>query len=99
MNAINFEAKKLGLTVDALGKLKAKIARLKKEEKELEAILKTSGTDVVEGKTFRCTISNYVRTTINFKAICEKLGASDYFIKKYSKDTAAVKVLVKAHKK
>jgi len=99
MNAINFEAKKLGLTVDALGKLKAKIARLKKAEKELETELKEFGVAEVDGKTFRCTISEICRTTVDYKSICTKLKASPYMLETYSKTNDSVRLTVKAHKK
>lgn len=60
--------------VDRLGAIKAQIAELKKVEGNLTELLINSGTDVVDGGTFRATISEVAgRTSLDAKAAEAKL--------------------------
>lgn len=89
----------LAKAADNLGELRAEMDALKKDAKYWEDVLKNSGTNVVEGDLFRVTISRSTRTTVNWKGIAEKLKASDYMKKAYSKVSEVVTLKVSAHKK
>lgn len=62
-------------TVDALGKVLAKIADLEKIEKELKSTLKLLGDGAYEGELFRATISTGDVECLNKDAMLEKLKA------------------------
>lgn len=85
--------------VDQLGKLKAKIAVLKKTEKMLENELKSAKLEVIAGKQFRCTVSSYSRKTVAWEKIAKQLSASIQMISGNTSRTPATKILIKAHKK
>ena len=63
--------------VDQLGKLKAEIAALQDEEKQLKALLAASGYQALDGQTFRASISwSDGRVGIDWRAIAEHFNPS-----------------------
>jgi len=70
--------------IDALGKLKAKIADLELYEKDLKnALIADIGKGSVDGKTFRCSISVSTRETLDMEAVRAHL--SPQFIRAHTK--------------
>lgn len=84
---------------DRLGALRAAMAELKAEAKDLENILVNSGESVVLGKDYRVTVSRSARVTVDYKGIALKLKASKYMLDAYSKTSNVTCVKVAAHKK
>lgn len=84
--------KALSKIVDELGLLKAEISDLAEKKADLEKILKDSGKAEVDGKIFRATISRFPRTTVAWKAIAKKLGASRQLITANSSEKDIVTV-------
>lgn len=66
--------------VDDLGRLKARISKLKEDEAELKKFLLASGHDEIDGKKFRVTLIRTDRIQVAWKRIAEKLGASKQLI-------------------
>lgn len=64
----------LTATIDALGTLKAKIAELELQEKELKKALADLDPGAYEGELFRLSISETERDTLDMKAVREKLS-------------------------
>lgn len=89
----------LAVAADNLGSLRAEMAVLKKEAAHYEEMLKNSGLDVVEGDLFKVNIVRSDRTTVDWKGIAEKMKASEYMKKAYSKVAEVCSVKVMAHKK
>ena len=74
-------------TIDRIGTLRASIADIQSELKDLESIAKCEPAGSYEGELFRITISWTDRKTTAWKAIAEKLGASNQMIAGNSKET------------
>ena len=71
----------LSAAVDRLATIKAQIASLSAEEKELKTILAESGETVIEGSLHRATISNCAgRDSIDWAAIAAKFEPSRQLI-------------------
>ncbi|HWH48016.1 MAG TPA: hypothetical protein VN664_09455 [Burkholderiales bacterium] len=64
----------LTATIDALGAIKAKIAELELQEKELKADLADLKPGAYEGELFRLSISETDRETLDMKAVRAKLS-------------------------
>lgn len=85
---------------DELGILRAKIASLREEQKNIEAYLKACGIDEVNGLEYRVTISYAVqRTTIDWKAIAAKLQPSRQLITAHTRMSEHDRVNVSALRK
>lgn len=82
--------------IDALGKLKAQIADLQKQEEILKRAIIESGVTAEEGELFRVTVTNAVRETLDMEAVREKL--SPQFIRAHTKETFYTTVRVSARK-
>lgn len=82
--------------IDALGKLKAQIADLQKQEEILKRTIVESGITAEEGELFRVTVTNAVRETLDMEAVREKL--SPQFIRSHTKETSYTTVRVSARK-
>jgi hypothetical protein len=82
--------------IDALGKLKAQIADLQKQEEVLKRAIIESGVTAEEGELFRVTVTNAVRETLDMEAVREKL--SPQFIRAHTKETFYTTVRVTARK-
>jgi hypothetical protein len=82
--------------IDALGKLKAQIADLQKQEEILKRAIIESGVTAEEGELFRVTVTNAVRETLDMEAVREKL--SPQFIRAHTKETHYTTVRVSARK-
>jgi len=81
--------------IDALGKLKAKIADLELYEKDLKNSLITDiGKGAAEGKTFRCTISETARETLDMEAV--RAHVSPQFIRANTKVSKSTTVRITA---
>ena len=61
--------------IDRLGNVKAQIASLKREEEELKAVLIEQGPGAYEGDTWRATVSEAERETLDMEAVRAKLSA------------------------
>ena len=81
-------------TVDRLGELKARIAELEREEKELRDTVVELGEGAYEGERYRVTVSNTERGTLDMEAVRKKL--SDQFIRAHTKVKEVVVVRVTA---
>lgn len=64
----------LGQVVDRLGHLQAIIAQLCDVEADLKAMLRESGEREIDGSTFRATVSEAVRTTLDTTKIRTEMG-------------------------
>jgi hypothetical protein len=64
----------LTATIDALGALKAQIAKLEIQEKALKASLADLAPGAYEGELFRLAISQSERATLDMDAVREKLS-------------------------
>jgi hypothetical protein len=83
--------------IDALGKLKAKIADLELYEKDLKnALIDDIGSGSVDGKTFRCSISTSKRETLDMEAVRAHL--SPQFIRAHTKVSESPVVRISARK-
>jgi hypothetical protein len=78
-------------TIDDLGTLKAAIAELETQEKALKAALADLAPGAYEGTLYRLSISESERSTLDMKAVREKL--SPQFISAHTTITA-----VRTHK-
>lgn len=83
-------------TIDALGALKAQLAELQRQEKELRDVLIENGPGAYEGELFRVTVSESERETLDMEAVREKL--SPQFIRAHTRVTPVVMVRVVARK-
>ena len=80
--------------VDRLGAIKAKIAALTSDEKELKELLTSYGPGEYEGKLFRATVTEAERNTLDMDAVRAKL--SPQFIAAHTSATPTVTVRVVA---
>ena len=63
--------------VDQLGHLKAQIAKLQDEEKQIKAVLSGCGYDAVDGSSYRASISwTDGKLSIDWRAIAERFNPS-----------------------
>ena len=92
----DFDARNL---VDRLGVVRAEMKVLADEAKAIEAVLKAAGDDKFEGDFYVATVSRFERATVAWKKIAEKLKASEYMKKTYSKVAEVCTVKVTAHAK
>lgn len=86
----------LAHTVDALGKLRAKIALLEIEDKALCEVLKNSGESHVTGRLYEATIVETSKTTVDMVMIKEVLNPQ--FLADHSKFTPYMQVRVSPRK-
>lgn len=63
----------LSTLIDALGHLKAEIAKLERRETDLKEELGKLGPGAYEGEVFRLNISDATRETLNMQAVRKKL--------------------------
>lgn len=62
------------LAIDELGRLQARIADLRAQEERLKDILKSLGDGAYEGELFRAVVASTERSTLDMKAVREKLS-------------------------
>lgn len=84
----------LATTIDALGALKAQIAELQVQERALKAALDDLAPGAYEGNTFRVSISDSVRATLDMDAVRAKL--SPQFIAAHTRETEVRTIKVSA---
>jgi hypothetical protein len=82
--------------IDDLGKLKAQIADLEKQEKALKAQLEHLEPGAYEGRLFRVSISVSDRETLDMEAVREKL--TPQFIRAHTNVTTVRALRVVARK-
>ena len=87
------------MPVDRLGELKAQIKTLQDEAKAIEASMKADGSDRFEGAFFAASVSHSERTTVDWKAIAEKLEPSRQLVRAHTSTKPVVTVRVSAHRK
>jgi hypothetical protein len=88
-----------GTLVDMLGDLRAEAADLKEQIATLETALKEQGAGTYEGEKFRATVSASERTTVGWKTVAERAGASRQLIAAHSVTKPFVALRVAARKK
>jgi len=76
-------AAQLPKLADRLGKIKAQIADLAAEEKQIKQNLELSGLTVIEGKLYRVTVSDKSRQVLDADKIREAMGGE--FLDTYSR--------------
>ena len=86
----------LGVVVDQLGKLMAKIKDLSNQEAELKALLKDSGESVVEGRLYRATVSKSEVSVVDWRAVAEKLEPSRQLVAAHTTESERVALRVVA---
>jgi D-serine deaminase-like pyridoxal phosphate-dependent protein len=91
---MSFNLLHLADTIDRLGFIKAQIAELLREEKELKATLIARGPGAYEGSLYRATVSESERETLDMDAVRAKL--SPQFISANTNTTQVVMVRVVA---
>lgn len=85
---------------DELGSVKAELKLLKDREKQLEADLKATGRDVIEGDLYRVSISRDVeRSSVAWKAVAEHFHPSRQLLTAHTNKSVYDRVNVSAHKK
>lgn len=67
------EASTLRRRVDELGNIKARIADLEEQEKELRDRIAASGETEIEGRLFRATVSTSLVVKTNLRAVVDGL--------------------------
>jgi hypothetical protein len=86
----------LATTIDALGELKARIADLQAQEKELKDALGELAPGPYDGQRYRLTVSVSDRETLDMDAVREKL--SPQFIRSHTNTTTVRAYRVTARK-
>lgn len=80
---------------DQLGTIQAAIADLKKQEAALKGAILESGT--LEGDLFKATVVEAERSTVNWKAVAQKLEPSHQLVRAHTsrKDVVSIRVTAK----
>lgn len=87
-------------TVDKLGKLKAMISKLTKQEDALKTVLAASGLKAIDGKNYRATITDITRTTLDSKRVRALLTSSQILACSNTSTSTTVKIVAPiAHSK
>ncbi len=95
----NIKKAGMGLVVDKLGDLRARIKRMKDEAKGLEEIIKDRGLKVVDGFSFVATVIESERKVTDWQKIAIDLGASKQKIAANTRKFDVTAIKVTAHKK
>ena len=82
--------------VDELGALIAEKNDLLKREKDLKAKLADHGAGGYDGDLYRATVAITKGTTVNWKAIAQKLKPSRQLVQAHSKPSVTTRVTVKS---
>lgn len=85
--------------IDTLGMLRAQIAELQNQAKDLENVIKDEGDGSYDGMYYHVTVSTSERTTVDWKGIATKLGASRQIITANSKVSTSTALRITARKK
>lgn len=83
-------------TVDALGKVRARIAELEKEDKALCELLKATGKDRIAGRLYEATMVKSTKRTLDIEVI--KATLNPQFIADHTKATPYVAVRITERK-
>lgn len=78
--------------VDRLGQLKARIAELAAEERQLKDRLIDLEVDAVEGLLFRANIVRTTRKAVDYKRVLERLQPSRQLLYHYTSEKQVVSV-------
>lgn len=80
--------------VDALGEIKAHKANLEEQESDLRQALIDSGTEEVEGRLFRATVSNSTVQRVDYPALINEIGVSPRTLRKFTIESPRTTVKV-----
>lgn len=83
---------------DKMGAIKAQIAQLQAEEKELKDALLNAGITEAKGYFFRVKVVEQDRTTVNYKAVLKKLKPSAQLMAAHTTHSHCVSFRVTAQK-
>lgn len=79
---------------DAIGQLDAAIGPLQKERDRLAAHLKSAGAGRYTGCLWNATVTESTRTSIDWRAVAEKLGPSRQLVTAHTTTTPVVALRV-----
>jgi len=68
------KASRLAAAADRLGAIKIAIAQLEREQTEIKEMFIDHGLNQYDGETYRVTLTSTLRTTLDMKAVREKLS-------------------------
>ena len=74
-NIINLD-NRLDTLINTLGSLKAEAKILSDQIKAVETELKSEGIQTIETDIYKCTVSESIRSTVNYKKICADIKVS-----------------------
>lgn len=94
-----FRARRIKKTVDRIGNLRDRVAKIKAKGKDLEGLLYQYGEYVLEGRTFIATIVPSERKITDWQKIAYDLGASKKKIAANTRTFDVVAVRTKRIKK
>lgn len=79
---------------DELGTVRATMATLKTRETKIRNIMIAAGGSAYEGKTYRATVVEAVRTLIDWKKVAAKLNPSRQLVTSYTtkKDVTSIRM-------
>jgi hypothetical protein len=89
---VNYTGNDPAPIVDRLGLVKAQIAKLTLEEKDLKGVLASHGAGAYEGELYRATVSHSELETLDMDAVRAKLSRK--FIEGHTKTTPVITVRV-----
>jgi len=85
--------------IEQLVALKAHIAELQRRSKSLEAEFKLHGVEAWEGSLHTLKVSLVDAYPVDWKALCEELKPSQYYIKKHTGHTETYRLTISVKKK
>ena len=83
---------------DELGNIRAEMADLKDRETEIREIFIKAKVDSIEDEIFRAKVVHSLRTTINWKAVAEKMEPSRQLVTAHTTEKDVVSVRVSARR-
>ncbi len=78
--------------VDELGTIRAQIAALQSDEKQMKARLVDLGEKHIDGDLFKATVVESNRNTVDWKAVAEKLNPSHQLIAAHTRKSVVTSV-------
>lgn len=87
-------------TVDQLGRLQAKIAKLQAEERELKNVLRGAAQVMavteLDGRLYKANVITSVRHSVSWKSVAEELDPSPALIARHTSESTTVTVRLNA---
>ena len=87
------------LPIDHLGHLRAQIADLQEQAKDLEIEIKAAGPGVHEGHLYRTTVSEVVTDRVDWKGVAVKLNPSRQLITAHTSEVHSIRLTVSARRR